>query len=204
MIISGFRESDRLLGPYRILGWFRIADNTLRNGLRNSTGVVKTEIRCHPAHMAAARFAAVLLLVLAATLTAQNTSTGQVVINVVDPIGAVIPGAQVEIDPLSPSFRTVKTDANGQAVIELPIGTHWLSVSASGFQRWKGFAEVQRTDERITAKLRVAKDDGLVVHYGDPVLIPLQRIELRELIPLQPLELLPMREVSVGRKHRWD
>src|ERR1700726_253789 len=45
----------------------------------------------------AVRFAAVLLGVLATALCAQNTSTGQVVITVVDQSGAVIPGASIRM-----------------------------------------------------------------------------------------------------------
>jgi hypothetical protein len=55
----------------------------------------------------AARFAAILLGVLAAALSAQNTPTGQVIITVVDQSGAVIPGASIGMIQLPVAYPPI-------------------------------------------------------------------------------------------------
>jgi len=76
-------------------------------------------------------------------------------IRVSDYSGASIAGALIKIDPSSAIFREIKSDASGEAVVGLPSGMHSLDVTAPGFRHWKGFAEVHRTVEVISAKLAI-------------------------------------------------
>ena len=127
-----------------------------------------------------------------------KSNASKVTITVVDPVEARVSGALVEIDASTPSFQAIKTDKAGQVAIRLPAGTHPLTVSARGFSRWKGSAEVQGTQEMVTAKLSVAVSDypwSVVVRDVD---VP--HDVQAELIALQPLETLPLPEVPV-RKH---
>ena len=124
----------------------------------------------------------------------------QVTIKVLDFGGAYVSGALVEIDLSSPTFRAIKTDGSGQATIGIPTGMHSLRVSAPGFRNWNGFAEVQGTEEVITAKLRVAGTADPEISIESPgVDIPLYMPQ-PEFIALQPAETLPLPGVP-ARKH---
>ena len=126
----------------------------------------------------------------------------QVTIKVLDLTGAVVSGALVEIDPSSPTFRAIKTDGSGQAAIGLPVGMHSIRVSAPGFRSWKGFAEVQGTEEVITARLQIAGTADPQISIDPPgVDIPLYMPQ-PELMALQPVETLPLPGLPV-RKRNW-
>jgi hypothetical protein len=81
-------------------------------------------------------------------------------VKVTDLFGAAIPDALVEVNAGSASARTMKSDADGLARIGLPAGTHSIRVSAGGFRIWRGFVEVQGTEEVISAKLSANKQLG--------------------------------------------
>jgi len=121
-----------------------------------------------------------------------------VAIKVIDSMGTLVSGAVVEID-YSPSLGVVKTDNNGRAAFGLPIGTHSVTVSAPGFNLWKGFAKVQGTLEVITPKLRIAGTADPEISSEPPGIdVPLYVRELGN-IDLQPLETVPLPGVSLGR-----
>jgi hypothetical protein len=102
--------------------------------------------------MAAVRsVAAVLLVVLASTLTAQTASKGQIVVSVFDQSGAVTPSAHIGIIRL-PSVlpndsdwlhyalhaseqASAHTDAYGRATVGLAKGIYAITIAANGFQR---------------------------------------------------------------------
>ena len=95
--------------------------------------------------MPAAHIVRALLIVLAATLTAQNSSTGRVVVTVLDPTGAVIPGAHVKIirlpsgapnngDWLNYTYHaseqsSADTDGSGEATVRLAKGSYAGAIS---------------------------------------------------------------------------
>jgi hypothetical protein len=79
--------------------------------------------------MAAARLAAVLLAALAAQLAGQQASQTGLTIEVLDPNGAVIPGAHVEIEGLASEASNMRR----QAKIYLPPGVYDLGLF-SGLQ----------------------------------------------------------------------
>ena len=77
----------------------------------------------------------VLLLVFAVTVTWSQTSTTSLRGTILDPKGAVIPGAEVTITNPSTGFsRTTKTDGQGTyQFIEVPPATYTLTAKAPGF-----------------------------------------------------------------------
>lgn len=91
---------------------------------------------------------------------AQTTSTGQVVGDVTDSSGAVVPNATVTVrDPATGETRTVTTDHVGHYVVPLlPPGTYSVSASASGF--------AQRTDSGITVPAATSTTVNLQLTIG--------------------------------------
>jgi len=151
------------------------------------------------AGMAAVRTAAVFLLALAPVIRAQQNPKSIVAIQVTDTTGAVIPGAQIEVDP-SPSQPgpTVKTDSEGQAVIDLSAGTHTLSIAAPGFKKWVLGLDVRGApSQKVAVQLQIADIGGptlveqlpdLSVSLGVPEPV---FIEPRPLLILEPLPTRP-------------
>ncbi|MGE5110578.1 MAG: TonB-dependent receptor [Acidobacteriaceae bacterium] len=74
--------------------------------------------------------------IFAVSVMAQTGSTGQVRGQVVDPSGAVVPGATIEIsNPVSGYREITQTDSNGQYIFSnVPFNNYHLSVSHSGFR----------------------------------------------------------------------
>ena len=68
---------------------------------------------------------------------AQTATTGQILGQVTDPSGAVVPQAQVELrDPTTGAVRTTATDAAGQYVFaQVTPGTYSVTVTGSGFAK---------------------------------------------------------------------
>src|SRR5580700_6809690 len=89
------------------------------------------------------RFAPVFLLLAllcfgagVATLSAQTTTFGSVSITVVDPSGAAVPDAQLEMKDLSTNIvRKAVTGSQGTYTFpDLTFGTYSLTIEAKGFQ----------------------------------------------------------------------
>ena len=138
--------------------------------------------------MAAARFAAVFVALLSIELSSQPAPQKNLTIQVTDITGAVIPGARIEIDPSSSRPRPIlKTDGQGRAVVDLPAGTHTLSITAPGFKRWtRREVDAQGNGgQPVTARLELAEVGGLQIDSSPPD-IPLGLPEPIYL-PLRPL-----------------
>jgi hypothetical protein len=168
--------------------------------------------------MAAVRsLAAVLLVVFASTLTAQNTSTGQVVVSVIDQSGAAIPGAHVGIIRL-PSVvpndgdwlqyalhaseqTSAQTDAYGGATVGLAKGFYAITIAASGFKRHSERIEIRdEPSQALRATLLLGSCTNCVeVRPGIP--IPLEHASLNIFIPLEPLQTITVTNSQVRR--RW-
>lgn len=108
--------------------------------------------------MAAARIAAVFVALICLGLSAQLAPQGNVIIQVTDITGAIIPGASMEIEidhsPYKPeSF--LKADGRGQVVLNLPAGSHVLSITAQWFKTWLGSIDVQSGSQVVTAQLEL-------------------------------------------------
>lgn len=169
--------------------------------------------------MAAACIAAVLPVVLAATLTAQNASMGRVVVTVVDPTAAVIPGAHIGIirlpsgapndgDWLHYAYHaseqaSADTDGSGEATVGLAKGSYAVAVSAKGFNRYLERIEIRdETSQMVRATLRVGDSCPplpCLVEVRENA-VPLERDSLLTIfIPLEPLQTMTPPPVRV----RW-
>jgi hypothetical protein len=172
--------------------------------------------------MAAARLAAVLFVLLATVLSAQNTSTGQVVITVVDQGGAVIPGASIGIIQLpvatSPfvihndadwvqyafhALEQISTRANtsGEATLSLAKGSYAVSITAEGFARYFERIEIRdESNEYLRATLVVSNGGCGVCVKETETAIPLEPATLNILIPLEPLQAITLNATRVRRR----
>jgi len=167
--------------------------------------------------MAAARLAAVLLVVLATPLSAQNASTGDVVITVIDQAGARIPGAHIGIiqlpnvvpnDDWLPlalhASEHVSTDANasGEATAGLTKGRYAVLITASGFQCHLERIEVRDGSSQSLMATLISDQRGDI--RGDCMScipeIPLEPASLNIFIPLEPLQLIPLTTARTGRR----
>jgi hypothetical protein len=154
--------------------------------------------------MAAVRLTAALLVVIATAVTGQNTSTTQVVITVVDPTGAVIPGAHIGIIPLPASVRSdgdwldyartgakeasTKTDRSGEATISLAKGSYAITITSPGFERHAERIDLADESGRSLRETLLidSRPTGPVV--TPQFVIPLEPTSLDALIPLDPLQ----------------
>ncbi len=152
--------------------------------------------------MVAARITAVFLALICVEVCAQPTPQGSVTVQVTDRTGAVIPGASIEIDASSSKPKPfLKTDGQGQTVLNLPSGAHTLSITFPAFKRLTQQIEVQSgTNQMVAVKLDVATGGFVTVeaisdmpppNSPETVFLPLQ--------PLFNLDPLP----SKRAKRRW-
>jgi hypothetical protein len=97
---------------------------------------------------------ALLPALLAAVVWAQGGATGAITGQVVDPSGAVVPGASVRIvnHATGQVARLLKTDASGSfTALLLPVASYDVTVSAPGFAK----GTVNSVDVRITETTRM-------------------------------------------------
>jgi hypothetical protein len=149
----------------------------------------------------AARFAAVLLGVITTALSAQNTSTGQLVITVVDQTGGVIPGASIGIiqmpvaNPLIPNnfdwahyalhaSEEISTRANtsGEGTFWLAKGSYAVSIASEGFARFVERVEIRDESNQSLRATLVLADGGCGVCVAKGIDIPLEDAILNILI----------------------
>lgn len=83
---------------------------------------------------------------------------------VVDPSGAVLPGALVTL----PDGRSARTDVTGRfAFPDLPPGRYALTVTGDGFQTGKAQVDLGAARAELTVTLRVSQEVmGIVVEAG--------------------------------------
>ncbi len=119
--------------------------------------------------------ALVLSLSLSFSLSAQSTgaNTGSIKGSVLDPSGAAIPGATVEIrNPVTGYSQKAQTNATGAFEFDnIPINPYHVRVTANGFQASESDAEVKATVPvqlaPITLQIGAAKETVDVVEAGD-------------------------------------
>ncbi|MBK5255422.1 MAG: carboxypeptidase regulatory-like domain-containing protein [Vicinamibacteria bacterium] len=79
-------------------------------------------------------------------------------ITVVDPSGARIPGATVEVDPGSAQVLSAVTGPRGEAVVPgVESGEHRFRVTIQGFEPWEKKVRVRGGQGRVEAKLKLAR-----------------------------------------------
>jgi hypothetical protein len=164
--------------------------------------------------MAAARyFAAVVLILLASAVAAQN-----VVITVTDQSGSVVSGAHVSIIGLpglandsdwfqyalhSSAQASVETNNAGEAIVDLAKGNYAISVGATGFKLLFKRIEIQdRPSQAIQATLLIS-NSGCGVCVVPGVTIPLEPLPGPDIfIPLEPLQTISVPNSRVRRERR--
>ena len=166
-----------------------------------------------------ARFAAVLLGVIAAALTAQNTSTGQVLITVVDQSGAVIQGASIGIIQLpvaNPQIHnnfdwvdyvlhaseqlSARANTSGEGTFSLAKGSYAVSIAAEGFARFFGRVEIRDESNQSLRATLVLVNGGCGVCVKETVPIPLEHAVLNILIPLESLQTITLNATRDRRR----
>jgi hypothetical protein len=167
----------------------------------------------------AARFAGVVLGVLATALCAQNASTGRVVITVVDQSGGAIPGASIGIIPLQVTnppipnnfdwvhyalhaSEQISTPANtsGEGTFSLAKGSYAVSIAAEGFKRFVERVEIRDESNQSLRATLVLADGGCGVCVAKGIDIPLEYAVLDILIPLESLQAITLNATRVRRQ----
>jgi PEGA domain len=166
-----------------------------------------------------ARFAAVLLGVVSTALSAQSTSTGQLVITVIDQSGAVIPGASIGIiqlpvaNPQSPynldwidyarhaSVQTsTRANTSGVGTFSLAKGNYAISIAEEGFERFFERIEIRDESNQSLRATLVIVNGGCGVCVKETAPIPLEPAVLNTLIPLESLQRITLFPTPVRRR----
>jgi hypothetical protein len=118
--------------------------------------------------------AGVILLFVSTGLFAQTSTTGQVAGNIVDPTGAVVPGAKITLTSEAGTQRTATSDASGHYAFPLlSPGKYSLEVNAGGFALAK-FTGVtvnitETTPIEVSLKLKSATTEAVEVTAAPPL-----------------------------------
>ena len=98
---------------------------------------------------------ALIALLVAAPLFAQNASQAQLRLVVVDETGAGIPGATIVLTPASGAPVTATSDDRGLATLPVvPVGNSQLHVEFGGFETVDMPVAVCRCDRRRSSRRR--------------------------------------------------
>jgi outer membrane receptor protein involved in Fe transport len=142
------------------------------------------------------------ILVSTATLVGQTLATGTIAGTIVDPSGAAIPGARIQIHSDQTGVDREVT-SNGAGVYSAPLlqpGEYQLATVKTGFSTVvrKGLTlEVGRT-LTVDVALTVAGTESTVTVYGTPELVESEKTEVSQSVSPDLVSNLPI----VGR--RWD
>jgi carboxypeptidase family protein len=104
------------------------------------------------------RGAAVLLILLLATIASAQVTTGDIVGRVTDESGAVLPGATITVDNVGThEIRTTVTSATGDYVVNLlPIGSYQVRVELESFRSQESRVDLRSGERiRVDAKLTI-------------------------------------------------
>jgi len=102
-----------------------------------------------------------LLTLLCASVAFAQSSTGSIAGNVIDPAGAVVPGARVVVVNRATGItaETVSSEAGVYALTSLPVGTYDLSAEKSGFKKLTIPELVVRVAARLSLDLSMEVGD---------------------------------------------
>lgn len=121
-----------------------------------------------------ATFLLTIFLVLSALANAQSGSSTSITGTVVDPSGAVVPNASVEVrNPISGFSRNAATDATGKYIVpNVPFNPYHVTVTAQGFVSYSGDVDVRSSvplNLNITLKIGSSAESVTVEANGDLV-----------------------------------
>jgi hypothetical protein len=143
-----------------------------------------------------ARVLAVFALILAASPSFAQQTTGTITGRVVDPQGMAVPGATITTTSTATGLvRTDVTDNQGlYHLYALPVGTYDLVAELSGFTRVerKGIVVDLSETTNLNLTLRVARVAETVTVVGETPLIPTTSSSVGQIVDLARLERLPL------------
>jgi hypothetical protein len=137
--------------------------------------------------------ATILLAFIGVSLSAQQTTSLPVTLNVVDVKGAAIPHAQVKLDSAPLNLREIlETDNSGSLTVNLALGKYDVSVMSPGFSIFRRQIDVQeaRTQIFLHIVLSVASNscpEPCVTASRVPSIIPEQPANSTMLHPVNTL-----------------
>lgn len=137
-----------------------------------------------------------LCLILTVCPLALAQGTGSLSGSVLDPGGAVVPGAAVTLRDLrSNSIRQTSANAEGQYLITpLAAGEYRLEIEASGFQRFQQAGIRLQVDERlrVDATLQIGSTTETVQVTGQATAVNTQDAVLRNVVDARRMVDLPL------------
>jgi hypothetical protein len=108
-------------------------------------------------------------------------------------IGELVSSAPTNGDsgpPLPPGAIPLRTDAQGQLVLQLPPGSHTLAISVYGFEPWNGSFTLNGKHRQIVQIKLSTAQSSFVLAVGPDDRIQLESPDLEAPIPLEPLQTL--------------
>ena len=147
--------------------------------------------------MAFARSTIVFLVFSACLLFAQTTSQSVLKIRVQDAAMAFISNARIQIHSASSAMREIHADESGQGTLRLDLGEYSISVSALGFEAWKGIANITAgSDRSITVELMLGGTCSPCLTVSAP-----EEMQFEHFAPLVELPISPMEPLVLPAHH---
>jgi hypothetical protein len=143
-------------------------------------------------------FVSVLILFqMALSFSAQAATGGSISGAIVDPSGAAIPGASLDLinDGQKTSYRTVSDSQGLYSFPNLPVGHYTLAIAAGGFgsQRKLNLAVDSDSAIRVDVVLEVASQtDTVTVTSEDETQVDTVATHLGEVVSAQQMTALPL------------
>lgn len=153
--------------------------------------------------MTAARVAVVILLSCVFVLPAHSATPGHLTIQVTDRSGVVLPGAQIRIyvPQNNGTPYQFNTDVDGRAVIDLAPGNYTLWIAAQGFEQYRqdDLQVIEDGSQVFQISLPVGTFGARWINLASDSLEPYYAADFS--IPLEHLDVLPIRPKRVHKKH---
>jgi hypothetical protein len=139
---------------------------------------------------------AALMCVLFAPGAYAQSDRGTITGTVVDPDGAVVPGASVvaENPANGARYETVTTQTGNYTIAEVPVGTYNVNVELAGFGRFRqeGIRIFVGQTARIDARLQLGNLTEEVNVVGDASMLDTQSAEIASSVTSENLNALPL------------
>lgn len=147
-----------------------------------------------------ARLATSLLAICSLAAGAQENPKSHLLIHVIDPVTAPIPEAAIQISSTASTATQAKTDAYGYADVSIDPGEYRLIVSAPGFAISRQNIAVSGSHSQpIEIRLNIGAISG--PNIVAPVNLSTEPLIIEASIPVEPVEMLPIRPRRLRKKH---
>ena len=144
--------------------------------------------------------AALLALSVSASLFAQSNQ-GTITGTISDPVGAVVPGAQVEVRSTDTGVVFQGgTSATGNYVFSVPVATYQVAVTVPGFKKYvaENVQVIVATDTRKDIILEVGSTSETLTVVSTAPLLKTESGEVSHLVTVQDLDTLPVLTITGG------